>query len=745
VKGNVKWYKIILFLILVAAGYKINLFVSTRGMGQVFFPAGILIMLIFLSYPFPAALGASVLINLSFWGTWRFLPFLILSLSELLFLRLIRRKRVGSIVVSDAVFWITGGLLLTWGLSFFLLKLSFQSSLILFSFFLMNGITCVTFASISCYAWYLFKVRVLKKNEESPFFVKNLLFNFMTMGILVFFFYILEVEHISGCFREEYIFMNPDYSFPLLTFPAGETNWIMEQWYLRKVIILMGVLYGSIFIAYYFSRLLGGPISELSRIVEALSREEMEEVDDLPWPVSTLREIQELVESSKTSYGNILERNLQLLSLNRSLEYAACHDGLTKLPNRSFVLKKMRKMIESHSKFALVCLDLNGFKMFNDTHGHRVGDLLLVEFAARLNSLGPDIHAARLGGDEFVLIMDGLDSAEELNEKMDILLKAISKPIEERGNLHLLHISTGIAFCPRHGDSVTDLLRNADLAMYKVKTERQCSWHIYSEELDCTLTHFEIEKGIHHAFENNQFELYYQPQVDIRTGKIVSLEALIRWDHPEKGFISPALFIPLAEKMDIIIPIGYWVIEEAARRGASWVAQGFKGVISVNVSPRQFAEPDLFIKTKAILEEVGLAPRFFGIEVTETMVMRNAAFTNGIISQFMEYGIHVSMDDFGTGYTSLSLLQELNVDTLKIDQTFVEKVGHSRKNEIVLNHLINLTRELEMEIVVEGVETEEQNAFFRDRSCYTAQGFLHHKPLPPEELEKVLKERSDFI
>ena len=529
----------------------------------------------------------------------------------------------------------------------------------------------------------------------------------------------------------------------LLAYPLSSGDDVLASHYRTALSILLGVLYMVFLGAYYVSLLLSGPLRDLTAIAKALSREETEGLGKIRWPRSTVEEIQNLVEYSQKSYGNIIERNVQLTSLNRSLEYSAYYDGLTKIPNRSLLISRLEEKLQEGNPFALVFLDLDGFKMINDTHGHSTGDVLLMEFAYRLTSLGKDDFASRLGGDEFALIMS-YENREDLEHRLARLKERLNKPIEVEGELHSLHTSIGVSLSPEQGNSVSVLLKNADLAMYKVKAEGKNNWLIYSEDLDNALTQYEMEKGIYKAFEQGQFVLFYQPQVDIRTGRIISLEALIRWDHPEKGYISPSHFIPLAERMDIIIPLGYWVIEEAAKKGKELVDRGFEGVVSVNVSPRQFSEVNFFHETKSILERTGLDPNHFGIEVTETMVMGNVSFTSRIISQFMSLGVRVSIDDFGTGYTSLSLLQDLNVHTLKIDQAFVEKVGQSRKNEIVLNNIINLTRELEMDIIIEGVETEEQNSFFRDRACYTSQGFLYHKPLPVQELEKVLKGSSGY-
>lgn len=529
----------------------------------------------------------------------------------------------------------------------------------------------------------------------------------------------------------------------LLASPLDDSSLVIQAYSLKSLILLVVIIYAAMGIAATASAIFSGPIVKLKKIVEALSLEEVDSLNGIEWPRSVIEEIHDLIELSKQSYGNILNRNIQLSSLNQSLEYTVKYDQLTRLYNRGALFAILEKSIEKGVPLALAIIDLDNFKLVNDTRGHLVGDMLLVEYAFRLSSLGDQYYAARLGGDEFAIIISDFENQDTLADLMTALMENVRKPIYLEGELYSVNSSAGVSLFPEQGGTVPELLRCADLAMYTIKTSGKNNWRLYSDDLSNALSHYEMERSIRKAFDDDQFELYFQPQVDIRTGEIISMEALIRWSHAEQGFISPSLFIPIAERMDIIIPIGYWVIEEAAKKGKILHEEGFKGIISVNVSPRQFAEDHFYEKTIAILEREGFEPEYFGIEVTETMVMGNVEFNCKIISQFMDRGIHVSIDDFGTGYTSLSLLQDLKVNTLKIDQSFVEKVGRSRKNEIVLNNIINLTKELDMGIVIEGVETEEQKSFFRDRACYTLQGFLHYKPMSFEEVRKTFKIAND--
>ena len=838
--GNLKkvsWKDVAVFILLAGAGACLNMMSLSFELGQTFFLGGIAVLLIFMTLPFPFALISVLLINLPFLGSWRFFFFPLFALAELFFLWFARRKGIRNLVGVDGIFWLFPGLPLIFVLTSRVYGFEPGLSFAFFAGIAVNGIICVTSASMLYYGWILWKARILNRPNGVVFSLRTILFNTVALGILVIslLFYALdngrfthrfmnetgsilerEADRIislgneggsasfmdftprpaafleeggavlrngpgengplgkndllwesveSGkslfltygerehdllpwmgahvVFRKDIIGARQGYLF--LSYPLAYSETPVEIHYIRTMAVFLVILYGAFLLALILSPLLAGPITELTRIAEALSREETEGLGKIRWPDSTVEEIHNLVDFSQKSYGNMIERNVQLTSLNRSLEYSAYYDGLTKLPNRNLFIDKLDEMIHDGMRFVLVFLDLDGFKMINDTYGHRIGDVILIEYAFRLSNLGKCDFAARLGGDEFALLIPDVETEEQIEERMKGMMERLTRPIDVEGELHSIHSSIGVALSPEHGMSVSALLRNADLAMYKVKSEGKNNWLIYSEELNNTLTQYEMEIGIYKAFEQNQFELYYQPQVDIRTGSIVSLEALIRWNHPEKGFISPSLFIPLAERMDIMIPIGYWVIEEAARKGKELIDRGFRGVISVNVSPRQFSETNFFHATREILERIGLEPCYFGIEVTETMVMGNVSFTSRIISQFMKYGVRVSIDDFGTGYTSLSLLQDLNVHTLKIDQTFVGKVGQSKKNEIVLNNIIKLTKELEMDIVVEGVETEEQNSFFRDRACYTSQGFLYHKPLPYGELKEVLKQSSEFL
>ena len=837
---NISWKEFFIFFILSAAGAGVNMTHPGFGLGLSFFPGGVFTLLGFLLLPMPLPIFGSLLINLPLWGSWQFALFTGLALLELTFLWVVRRKGIRNLVGADCFFWLLAGLPLTFAVSHWYFGFDPGLSFAFFSGLAINGLGCITTASVLFFGLGFIATRIRKGKDRHVFPIGSILFSMVAMGILTLtlLFYALDNGRFIGRYTDEIgavlegeaermirlyegSFQEGQTSFPigsslrpaayiaqdepvlrnraaeegplkddlflweaarseemLFLFAGNRSNdplpWMNHHIVYRKGIdwpvradllltyalhpqeetlrkhhvltlsLFLVILYCAFLLALFLTPLLAGPIVELTHIAEALSREQMEGLGAIRWPSSTVEEIQNLVDFSQKSYGNMIERNVQLTSLNRSLEYSAYYDGLTKLPNRTLFISRLEEMISGDSGFALVFLDLDGFKMLNDSYGHRAGDVLLTEFAYRLTHLGSDVFAARLGGDEFALIISEEYERELVGTKMDALINKLARPIDVDGELHVVHSSIGIALYPEHGLSVSALFRNADLAMYKVKSEGKNHWQIYNEELDNALTQYEMELGIYKAFEENQFDLFYQPQVDIRTGNIISLEALIRWNHPEKGYISPSLFIPLAERMDIMIPIGYWVIEEAAKKGKALVERGFKGVVSVNVSPRQFAETNFFHATIEILERIGLTPEHFGIEVTETMVMGNVSFTSKIISQFMKYGVHVSIDDFGTGYTSLSLLQDLNVHTLKIDQAFVEKIGQSRKNEIVLNNIINLTRELEMDIVIEGVETEEQNRFFRERACYTSQGFLYHKPLPYKELQEVLRKSSDY-
>ena len=837
---KLSWKELFIFLILSAAGAGVNMTHPGFGLGLSFFPGAVFYLLAFMLLPMPLPLLGALLINLPLWGSWHFVLFTGLALLELLYLWAVRRKGIRNLVGADGFFWLLAGLPVTFAVAHWYFGFDAGLSFAFFSGLAINGLGCITMASVLYFGWSFIATRITKGKDRHVFPIGSILFNMVALGILTLtlLFYALDngrfiaryTDEIGTVLEEdaerlirlyEGSFQAGETSFPIgstlrpaayiapdepvlrneaaqesplkdntflwetvrsektLFLFSGNTGGAPLPWMNHYVVYRTGIdrpirsdliisyalhpheerlirhhvltltlslviLYGAFLLALFLTPLLAGPIVELTHIAEALSREQMIGMGAIQWPSSTVEEIQDLVDYSQKSYGNMIERNVQLTSLNRSLEYSAYYDGLTKLPNRTLFIGRLEEMISYDSGFALVFLDLDGFKMLNDSYGHRAGDVLLTEFAYRLSNLGGDVFAARLGGDEFALIISEEGEREQIVSRMDTLMDKLARPIDVEGELHVVHSSIGLALYPEHGLSVSALLRNADLAMYKVKSKGKNNWQIYNEELDNALTQYEMELGIYKAFEENQFDLFYQPQVDIRTGDIISLEALIRWNHPEKGFISPSLFIPLAERMDIMIPIGYWVIEEAAKKGKALVERGFKGVVSVNVSPRQFSETNFFQATIEILERIGLAPEHFGIEVTETMVMGNVSFTSKIISQFMKYGVHVSIDDFGTGYTSLSLLQDLNVHTLKIDQAFVEKVGQSRKNEIVLNNIINLTRELEMDIVIEGVETEEQNSFFRDRACYTSQGFLYHKPLPYNELQEVLRKSSDF-
>ncbi|MCK5889938.1 MAG: EAL domain-containing protein [Methylococcales bacterium] len=431
----------------------------------------------------------------------------------------------------------------------------------------------------------------------------------------------------------------------------------------------------------------------------------------------------------------------EVFNISQRMAHLATHDSLTELPNRVLLQDRLKQAINqakrSKKHLAILFIDLDGFKKINDGLGHSAGDLLLVQVAKRLQTSIRQVDtAARWGGDEFIIMLENLDHEEYVVEIAEKILYIMSLPLNVFGQDVFITPSIGISLFPKDGKTAEGLLARADAAMYSVKESGRNAFNFYSKELNKTAKdRLEMEKDLRQALLNNDFEIYYQPQVDLKTHQIVGAEALIRWRHREKGLILPEQFISLAEDVDLIIPIGEWVLREVCQQLKAWRDQGMAEIhIAVNLSPRQFLQKNLLTKITSLVNEYEIKPNSLGIEVTESLMLKNISQVIATLKELKLLGISIALDDFGTGFSSLNYLKQLPIDTLKIDQTFIRNLFTNQDDINIVQAVIVLGHKMGMKIVAEGIETHEQLLFLKEQNCDIGQGYYFDKPLEADKL-----------
>ncbi len=427
----------------------------------------------------------------------------------------------------------------------------------------------------------------------------------------------------------------------------------------------------------------------------------------------------------------------------------AYHDALTGLPNRLMFQERLSQALaqakRSGSGVALLLLDLDRFKQVNDTRGHVEGDALLRAVAGRIGPHMREGSFARLGGDEFTVIVRDAASVDAAARVAGKILELLDAPFALSGAEHRIAASIGIAIYPDDGRDADTLLRNADTAMYAAKADGGRAFRLFTADMHVrAVDRMALERDLRAAIAEDQLCLHYQPVVDLRDERIVSAEALVRWNHPERGMVPPDAFIAVAEATELIVPLGECVLRRACADNAAWQARGLPRIrVAVNVSVRQLAEDTLQSAVRRALLDHQLSPRFLGLEITETSVMESDEHWPRVLADLSELGLKLSMDDFGTGYSSLSYLRRLSFDTLKIDQSFVRDLETSSEAQAIVRAILAMARALGMGTIAEGVETQAERDWLRDAGCDLAQGYLFSKPLPVEAFEKLLREQQD--
>ncbi len=454
---------------------------------------------------------------------------------------------------------------------------------------------------------------------------------------------------------------------------------------------------------------------------------------------------------------HIAEQDRISRALEESKEHfrhAAFHDALTNLPNRALLTEHIKLAIErprtrDEMLFAVLFLDLDRFKNINDSLGHIAGDQLLIATARCLeNCMRPMDTVARLGGDEFAILLDGLESQGQAIAVAEKIQQALTRPFELNGHEVYITASIGITLGNGNYNDPENVLRDADTAMYRAKEGGKARFEVFDTTMHSqAVAILQLENDLRRAIERNEFRVYYQPIISLETDEISGFEALVRWEHPERGIVAPQEFISIAEETGLIVDIGKQVLEVACRQMREWHLELCNKplTLNVNLSGKQFAQPELVAQVQQILDDTGLKAKYLKLEITESVVMENAEIASDMLMQLCNLGVHLCIDDFGTGYSSLSYLHRFPVKTLKIDRSFIGRIGHDGENSEIVRTINTLASNLGMEVVAEGVETHQQLARLKTLRCNYGQGYLFSAPLDAERAGAFIQTHQSFV
>ncbi len=440
-------------------------------------------------------------------------------------------------------------------------------------------------------------------------------------------------------------------------------------------------------------------------------------------------------------YSDITEQKKTQTKLNILAHY----DLLTNLPNRMMFQESLKNMISkanrNTSKIALMFIDLDNFKMINDTLGHDYGDLLLQEVAARLKKiLRAEDVVSRLGGDEFTVILDDVKDTAYPSIVAQKIIDTLSQPIKLKDEMGYIGASIGISIFPDDTDSMEQLIKNSDLAMYRSKNEGKNVYRYFTEDMNADASEkLELTNDLRTAIEHEQLTLYYQPIVDTKTNKLSSFEALVRWNHPKYGLVTPDNFITLAEEGGFMVKVGKFVIKKACAQIKVMQDAGLNAKVAINISSKQLTQNHLEQTVKNIVSESGINPHLLELEVTESFLMENIEQVEKVIKNLKEFGISTAIDDFGTGYSSLARLKKLSISKLKIDKSFINDIPNDEDDMVITEMIITLAKQLNLDIVAEGVETEAQVAFLKEKGCHLMQGYLFSEAIPEKDINEFIK------
>lgn len=513
--------------------------------------------------------------------------------------------------------------------------------------------------------------------------------------------------------------------------PRNEFNEPIKYAILKMLLLGVILIIISLFFATNTANKITQPILELSRRVKSSSQQK----EILCSPLGCDDELEELAKAFD-------ERTLKL-------QYQAKHDSLTNLPNRLLFLDRLRQAIKTakrdKSKLAVLFVDLDRFKEVNDSYGHETGDELLQQVAQKIKQLIRSSDSiARLGGDEFSILLDAIKNEDFIVTVLEKLMNTFKQPIILKRNKFYITSSIGVSVYPYNGETPEDLIRNADAAMYRAKDEGRNTFEFYTH--DMTEKAFErvtLENQLRQAIINREFVVYYQPQIEITTQHIIGMEALVRWQHPQEGLISPFRFLPLAEETGMIVEIDRMVMQMAMQQFHEWELSGLMpGVLSMNLSMIQLNQQDFLDAVKVNIFDSLILPEKIIFEVTETQVMRNPEASLITLEQLKELGVKLAIDDFGTGHSSLSYLKKLPVDKIKIDQSFIRDIPEDKEDMELTIAIISLAKSLKIGLIAEGVETQEQVDFLINNACHEAQGYLFGRPMDVQAAGQLLADKK---
>jgi len=710
-KQNIKFIGI--FILLIVLGIMGNYFEVKFLKGVDFIFGSIFVLLILYFYGLKWSFFASLIVNSYTYYLWNHPYGIILFTLEIVFIAVIQKRKIGNVILLDSIFWILIGMPLTILIYHRILNLNIYDSYLIA---LNKGINGILNAFIANLLVMLIKIRNYymnnKRNITLP--LNQILFT-LFLGIVI----------MSDLFISVY-------------------NNNLDNEKLRNLSIILISIISTLLIATLFSKVITYPIRKLAKETTRLPSKILNE-DSIEWPRSIIKEIDTLI-MNFISTSKILNENFkEIQNANDELEYLANHDFLTRLPNRlKFNIElnnALLKSTEDGSELAVLFLDLDRFKLINDTFGHDIGDKLLLEISNRLVSvLRKDDVVCRIGGDEFTILLRNIKNREQVSKMSEAIVNLFKETYIIDGQEFSISTSIGIAISIFDGRDLDLLLKKADIAMYKAKEKGKNNFLFYHNEMNMhSVERFKLENRLRKAIEQEEFILYYQPRIDAKSDKIIAVEALIRWNSPELGMVSPGEFIPLAEESGLIVPIGEWVLKTACMQNKQWQQAGHQPIrVSVNLSAMQFIQQDLVEKIRIILDETGLSSEWLELEITEGIIIKDLKGTMETLEKLKEMGVHVSLDDFGTGFSSLNYLKNFKIDTLKIDASFVRDISDDEKNTAIVNTIIMLGKNLDLNVTAEGVETETQLEFLKNKGCNEIQGFLYSKPVPPEECEKLI-------
>jgi len=481
-----------------------------------------------------------------------------------------------------------------------------------------------------------------------------------------------------------------------------------------------------------------------SLLIFTINKRALQKADEATKIAET--EVEKNRELNRTLEQKVLDRTGELQASMEEVQYLATHDTLTGLPNRSMFSQLLNHAIHAarryQRQFAVLFIDLDRFKLINDTLGHEAGDQLLKEIATRLKQpLRTADVVGRLGGDEFVILIEEVIDSNHVATVAHKILTSIIKPMTLMGQECHITASIGISLYPKDAEDEQSLMKNSDIAMYLAKEEGKNNYQFYSKDIQSrSLEHLSIETNLRFALERNEFSLDYQAQVDFKTNAITGVEALLRWQNPYLGSVSPTQFIPVAEETGLIVPIGRWALKTVCAQNVAWQQQGLPAVcMALNLSLRQLMDESLIENIKNALNDSGMAPNLLELEITESMVMHNPTRMLDVLSEIKSLGVRLAIDDFGTGYSSLAQIKHFPIDTLKVDRSFIRHVPQDAEEKAITEAIIAMGKTLSLNVIAEGVETLDQMNFLNDHSCDEMQGYYFSKPIVPEQFAELLR------